>query len=106
VWTTGGEVLVRDGWQAGAVGDDRRRGVADHAGDDVVVGVEDRDPAAGGIGEGLDEFGFCLSYGFAGAELAQVGRPDVEDDADLWRGERGQIGEPGLSGRGLPVVHA
>lgn len=49
--------------------------------------------AVGGVGERFDQFGFGLGDGFAAAELADVRGADVQHDADLWRGQRGQVAD-------------
>ncbi|MPM42308.1 hypothetical protein SDC9_88973 [bioreactor metagenome] len=65
-------------------------GAGGHRGDPRVVPVEDR-PAV--LVERLDEFTLGLRGHVLGAELAEVGVPDVEDDGDGGRGDRAQVGD-------------
>ena len=68
--------------------DDVRVRARGHRRDQVVVGVEHGDPVGG---QRLDQLALGLRDRLAAAELAEVRRADVEDDADLRRGDLGEV---------------
>ena len=67
-----------------------RRGAGRHRGDELVVGVQDCQAAGAGRRKGLDQLAFRLRDGGPRSELADVGGPDVEDEANRWGNEAGQ----------------